>query len=175
MPTIRGWAALGVALALLVLWFGFGEELLLAVGAFLLLAVFAAVMIVRSGAPKVAFHRRVAPLQVHDGERAIVEVSLTSARRLSQAVVEDVVHGLGAARLLERVRAGGYEPALTGENLASGQQTAKQAMDHWMASKGHRDNILERGFRDIGVGVSVLESDGELKILWVQFFGRRRP
>ena len=61
-------------------------------------------MIVRSGAPKVAFHRRVAPLQVHDGERAIVEVSLTSARRLSQAVVEDVVHGLGAARFVaERV------------------------------------------------------------------------
>jgi len=100
MPTIRGWAALGVALALLVLWFGFGEELLLAVGAFLLLAVFAAVLIVRRGAPLVVFHRRIAPLQVHDGERAIVEVTLSSARRLSQAVVEDVVHGLGAARFV---------------------------------------------------------------------------
>ncbi len=100
MPTIRGWAALGVALALLVLWYGFGEELLLAVGAFLLLAVAAAVVLVRRGAPRVAFHRRVAPLQVHDGERAIVEVTLSTARRLSQAVVEDVVHGLGAARFV---------------------------------------------------------------------------
>jgi uncharacterized protein (DUF58 family) len=100
MPTIRGWAALGVALALLVLWFSFGEELLLAVGAFLLLAVAAAVLLVRRGAPRVGFHRRIAPLQVHDGERAIVEVSLSSARRLPQAIVEDVVHGLGAARFV---------------------------------------------------------------------------
>lgn len=100
MPTIRGWAALGVALALFVLWFGFGEELLLGVGAFLLLAVAAAVLVVRQGAPRVGFHRRIAPLQVHDGDRAIVEVSLSSARRLSQAVVEDIVHGLGAARFV---------------------------------------------------------------------------
>jgi len=100
MPTIRGWAALGVALALLVLWFGFGEELLLAVGAFLLLAVVAAVAMVRRRAPRVGFHRRIAPLQVHDGERAIVEVSLSSSQPLSSAVVEDVVHGLGAARFV---------------------------------------------------------------------------
>ena len=31
MPTIRGWAATGAALALVILWIGFGEELLLAV------------------------------------------------------------------------------------------------------------------------------------------------
>jgi len=77
--------------------------------------------------------------------------------------------------VLERVQASGYEPELTGENLASGQPTADQAMANWMASKGHRDNILDHRFQDIGFGVSALESEGELKILWVQCLGRRRP
>jgi uncharacterized protein (DUF58 family) len=111
MPTIRGWAALGVALALFVLWVGFGEELLLAVAAFLLVAVVTAVLIVRRGIPRVAFDRRINPLQLHDGDRAIVEVSVTAGRRLSQAVVEDVVHGLGAARFVaDRVE--GPSPAV---------------------------------------------------------------
>ena len=77
--------------------------------------------------------------------------------------------------VLDRIEASGYRPELTGENLASGPQTTKQAMDGWMASKGHRDNILDRRFRDIGFGVSAIDSDGELKVLWVQCFGRRQP
>lgn len=77
--------------------------------------------------------------------------------------------------VLERVQASGYEPELIGENLASGQPTAEQAMDNWMASKEHRDNILDQCYRDIGFGIAVLESEGELKILWVQCFGRQRP
>jgi len=77
--------------------------------------------------------------------------------------------------VLERVQASGYEPELTGENLAAGQPTVEQAMDNWMASQGHRDNILDHRFQDIGSGISVLESEGELKILWVQCFGRPKP
>ena len=34
MPTLRGWAALGAAFALAVLWIGFGERLLLAAALF---------------------------------------------------------------------------------------------------------------------------------------------
>jgi uncharacterized protein YkwD len=77
--------------------------------------------------------------------------------------------------VLDRIEASGYRPELTGENLASGPQTAEQAMDGWMASKGHRDNILDRRFRDVGFGVSAVDTDGELKVLWVQCFGRQRP
>lgn len=74
--------------------------------------------------------------------------------------------------VLDRVEASGYEPQLTGENLASGPQTTAQAMEGWMASKGHRENILDPRFRDVGFGVSVRESNGDLTILWVQCFGR---
>ncbi len=100
MPTTRGWAALGAGAALVLLWIGFGERLLLAVGAFLLLAVGIGVPYVRMAAPKVAVNRRLTPFQVHDGDRAVVEVSLITARRVFQVSVEDHVHGLGSAHFV---------------------------------------------------------------------------
>jgi uncharacterized protein (DUF58 family) len=107
MPTIRGWAATGAALALLLLWIGFGEELLLAVSVFLLLAVIFGTVFVRRGVPRVLVQRKVSPVQVHDGDRAIVEVAVTGSKRLRHIVVEDVVHGLGAARFVaDRIRPG---------------------------------------------------------------------
>lgn len=39
-----------------------------------------------------------------------------------------------------------------GENIAMGQTTAKQVMDAWMNSEGHRANILDSKFTHIGVG-----------------------
>jgi uncharacterized protein (DUF58 family) len=104
MPTLRGWAALGASFALGVLWIGFGEILLLASAIFLLASVIVGVLYVRSSAPRARLTRRIAPIQVHDGERAIVELSLVSSRRLYAAIVEDVVHSLGTASFVaERV------------------------------------------------------------------------
>jgi len=97
MPTLRGWAALGAALALALLWVGFGEELLLALAVFFLLAVGLGSLYVRRAGLNVTMSRAVSPRQVHDGDRAIVEVTMTSSRRLHEAVIEDLVHGLGAA------------------------------------------------------------------------------
>ena len=97
MPTLRGWAALGAAFALGVLWIGFGEQMLLAVALFLIVSVVAGVFYVRSSAPRARLTRRISPVQVHDGDRAIVQLSLVSSRRLYSAIVEDVVHSLGTA------------------------------------------------------------------------------
>ncbi len=104
MPTLRGWAALGAAFALVVLWVGFGESLLLAVGLFLFIAVAFGMVYVRNSAPRARLTRRISPVQVHDGDRAIVQLSLVSSRRLHSAIVEDVVHSLGTASFVaERV------------------------------------------------------------------------
>jgi uncharacterized protein YkwD len=37
------------------------------------------------------------------------------------------------------------------ENIAMGQQSAEEALGSWMASSGHRANILNPGYRRIGV------------------------
>lgn len=104
MPTLRGWAALGAAFALGVLWIGFGERMLLAAAMFLLAAVVFGMVYVRNSAPRARLTRRITPVQVHDGDRAIVQLSLVSSRRLHSAIVEDVVHSLGTASFVaERV------------------------------------------------------------------------
>jgi uncharacterized protein (DUF58 family) len=64
-------------------------------------------MYVRRTVPRVAVERRISPSQVHDGDRAVVEVGIKGRRNLQHVVVEDVVHGLGAARFVaDRVDSG---------------------------------------------------------------------
>ncbi|MHB1483799.1 MAG: CAP domain-containing protein [Saccharofermentanales bacterium] len=41
-----------------------------------------------------------------------------------------------------------------GENIACGQTTPKQVMDCWMDSEGHRANILNPDFKQLGVGIA---------------------
>jgi uncharacterized protein YkwD len=66
-------------------------------------------------------------------------------------------------RFDERIRAEGH-PSPGGENIAKGQTSAKQVVQEWMDSPGHRRNILNCAFRTIGVG-----HDDDY---WVQDFGR---
>jgi uncharacterized protein (DUF58 family) len=64
------------------------------------MAIGSGVAYVRSTVPSVGVSRRVTPFQVHDGDRAIVEVTLSTSRRIPQAIVLDEVSGLGTARFV---------------------------------------------------------------------------
>ncbi|GAA3048218.1 hypothetical protein GCM10017562_07930 [Streptomyces roseofulvus] len=68
----------------------------------------------------------------------------------------------------ERVTAAGYPWTTYGENIAKGQTTPEQVMDAWMNSPGHRANILNCDFKEIGVGI---HTDGGP--YWTQVFGAR--
>ncbi|MFI5895288.1 CAP domain-containing protein [Actinoplanes sp. NPDC051513] len=52
-----------------------------------------------------------------------------------------------------RSHAAGYAQP-SGENIAWGYRTATEVMDAWMASPGHRENILNCGAHSIGTGVA---------------------
>lgn len=54
-----------------------------------------------------------------------------------------------------RISRAGYTWSTAGENIAQGQQTPADVMDAWMHSPGHRANILNCSFKDIGVGVNL--------------------
>lgn len=69
---------------------------------------------------------------------------------------------------VDRAKAQGYDDP-GGENVARGQRDATDVMDSWMNSAGHRANILNCGFKAIGVGVT-RGVDGTL--VWGQLFGR---
>ncbi len=47
----------------------------------------------------------------------------------------------------------GYDYSIAGENLAMGFSTSEGVVNAWMNSPGHRANILNPEYEDIGVGV----------------------
>jgi uncharacterized protein YkwD len=72
----------------------------------------------------------------------------------------------------DRMRAAGYRGNLMGENIAAGQPTPAAVMDAWMHSPGHRANILNCGFKAIGIGLYRLASS-PFRVYWTQDFGER--
>ena len=55
----------------------------------------------------------------------------------------------------------------SGENIAWGQKSPEQVMNAWMNSDGHRANILNKNFKNIGVGHYVYANGVNY---WVQLF-----
>lgn len=55
----------------------------------------------------------------------------------------------------------------SGENIAWGQKSPEQVMNGWMNSEGHRANILNKNFKNIGVGYY---QDANGVNYWVQLF-----
>jgi uncharacterized protein YkwD len=53
----------------------------------------------------------------------------------------------------DRARQVGYQYCIVGENISMGHTSIQAAVQGWMASKGHRDNIMNRRFDEIGIGI----------------------
>ncbi|MGW4256016.1 CAP domain-containing protein, partial [Streptomyces californicus] len=69
----------------------------------------------------------------------------------------------------DRITAAGYQWTTYGENIAKGQRTPAEVMQAWMDSPGHRANILNCSFKEIGMGKQE-SGDGPV---WTQVFGSR--
>lgn len=69
-----------------------------------------------------------------------------------------------------------YHYLYAGENLAKDFQTSNDVVEAWMGSKaGHRENILNANYSDIGVAVTNGVLDGFETTLVVQMFGSEKP
>ncbi|MEV7546425.1 CAP domain-containing protein [Streptomyces sp. NPDC089915] len=68
----------------------------------------------------------------------------------------------------QRITRAGYQWQTYGENVAYGYSTPEQVMEGWMNSPGHRRNILDCSYREIGIG---LAQPGQY---WTQDFGAAR-
>lgn len=73
--------------------------------------------------------------------------------------------------LRDRLRRAGYGFSAANENVAMGQRSAEAVVSGWMASDGHRRNILARATRDMGLALA-LAGDGRLH--WVFVSGQPR-
>ncbi|MHB0972560.1 MAG: CAP domain-containing protein [Thermoanaerobaculia bacterium] len=69
----------------------------------------------------------------------------------------------------------GYIYAVAGENLAVGQKSARQVVDDWMASPGHRANILATDYQDAGLAIVPGSPTGRTRgFTFVSLFGTER-
>ena len=70
-------------------------------------------------------------------------------------------------------REGGYAYRYAGENLARDFPDADSAVNAWMASPSHRENILSDKYKDIGIAVVEGDLSGVDTTIIVQFLGTR--
>jgi uncharacterized protein YkwD len=88
----------------------------------------------------------------------------------NQYFAHDSLSGKGVGNLASSA---GYSFLTIGENLAMGNFGSDEALvQAWMDSQGHRENILNTSYKDIGV--SVKKGVYQRKTIWmaVQHFGR---
>lgn len=62
--------------------------------------------------------------------------------------------GSNGSSSADRARQVGYDFCIVGENISMGHTSVQAAMQGWMDSKGHRDNILNRKFTEMGIGIA---------------------
>jgi len=75
-------------------------------------------------------------------------------------------------RLADRSEEFSYDYMKVGENLAAVPPkdcSPAEVMDYWMSSDGHRENILDPDFTELGVGI---RTGGTYGTYWVQEFGQ---
>jgi uncharacterized protein YkwD len=68
----------------------------------------------------------------------------------------------------DRITRAGYNWSAYGENVAYGYSTPESVMEAWMTSPGHKRNILDCTYKEIGIG---LAQPGHY---WTQDFGTAR-
>lgn len=128
------------------------------------------------GAEDHAYEARV--LQLVNVERARYGLApLTYNRQLDQAseahnshmaAVGQMAHdGIGDGTPGSRIQATGFNRSW-GENVATGQLTPEQVVAEWMASPGHRRNILDAEYRQLGVAYGTAANG---RTYWAQSFG----
>lgn len=71
--------------------------------------------------------------------------------------------GSNGSSLKQRIDAVDFDWNMIGENVARGYKSVQEVMEGWLKSQGHRENILNSGFKHFGVG--------EANRFWTQYFG----
>jgi len=79
-----------------------------------------------------------------------------------------------------RLERSGYEYRTAGENIAWGtgpHAAPEDTFERWMGSPGHRDNVLDGNFREVGVGAATGDlggADGHAATMYTVDFGTPR-
>lgn len=113
----------------------------------------------------------------HQGLRPFVfSAQLNEMARIqaqNMASFQKLAHVLPDASLpalSDRARYVRYSFGRIAENVALGYPNAETVVEGWMASRGHRQNILDAGFIETGIAVARSANGG---LYYCQVFGRQ--
>jgi uncharacterized protein YkwD len=73
----------------------------------------------------------------------------------------------------QRIAQAGYTASPTGENIAAGYGTPAAAVQGWVTSEGHCNNLMAAGSNETGIGYASV-TGSPYRAYWTQAFGRRR-
>ncbi|MEO0407935.1 MAG: CAP domain-containing protein [Cyanobacteria bacterium P01_A01_bin.135] len=107
---------------------------------------------------------------------ANAELDATAAAHSKDMAEQDYFSHTGkdGSKPWDRAEDFGYEARSMGENIAAGQRTPEQVVQGWINSPGHRANLLNTSYTELGVGYYLLENDtGQVNYqrYWTQVFG----
>ena len=87
------------------------------------------------------------------------DAALSHAQSMARTGTFDHVDDAGHSPA-DRVRQTHYRARLVGENIAAGMGTAEEALEGWLASPGHCENLMEARFTHVGAAFATnLERD----------------
>ncbi len=82
--------------------------------------------------------------------------------------------GANGSNAGDRAASAGYYYSSLGENIAAGYITPQEVVQGWMNSPGHRANIMNAGYQELGIGYYYLANDTgsvNYNYYWTQEFG----
>jgi uncharacterized protein YkwD len=112
-------------------------------------------------------HAGLAPLR--ENRRLTYAAQLQSEQMESASRVDHVLQGAPYPHPSDRLAAARYGWEAYAENVAAGQRSAADVVSAWMKSSGHRANILNPIYTELGVGVALDEAG---RLYYAQVFGR---
>jgi uncharacterized protein YkwD len=108
----------------------------------------------------------VAPLRTN--ARLMQAAQLQAEQMASLGRMDHVLAGGPYPAPQDRLAAVGYKWRAFAENIAYGQTGPQDVTESWMESPGHRTNMLNRTYTELGTGYAV---DGRGRPYFVQVFG----
>ena len=99
------------------------------------------------------------PINALRAQRGLSPVSRNSALvRAAEAHAKDMAandffshRGSNGSSVRQRIRAHGYAPCITAENIGRGNSTLNATLDQWMNSGGHRRNVMKPSVTEFGM------------------------
>ena len=93
-------------------------------------------------------------------------------KSLSPIKITEIEVSLDGQTSSDRVASYGYVGQNIVENIAAGQELARNTFEQWRNSATHCQQMLDRNVNELGVGF-VHDPTSQFQFYWVQTFARR--